>query len=193
MLFDYLHAFAIMAYLPYLAMSLLGFTPFHASGGSYLVHVLPMAIATEVWLLAANRPFNDRRGRQRHPYLDLWRARIIWTGLAPVYAKASLQAVFSGPRRKPVYKVTRKEDDLRWHWQHTTPQAIPVMMVTIIAIYAIVHRTLPNLMLLSATIYWGTLNMLLLVGFVSRGWHMWNKSRRLVNNQIFAAPGNPAT
>jgi cellulose synthase (UDP-forming) len=171
MLFDYLHAFAIMAYLPCLAMSLLGFTPFQASGGSYLLHVLPMVAATEIWLLAANRPFNDRRGRQRHPYLDLWRSRIMWTGLAPVYAKAALQAVFSGPHRKPVYKVTRKEDDLRWHWQHTTPQAIPVMIVTIITIYAIVHHTLPNLMLLSASIYWGVLNLLLLVGFVTRGWH----------------------
>ena len=76
----------------------------------------------ELWLLATNRPYNDRRARQRHPILDLWRARIMWTGLAPVYAKASAQAILSGPRRKPVYKVTRKEDDHRWHWQHTVPQ-----------------------------------------------------------------------
>ena len=171
MLLDYLHAFAIMIYVPCLLLSLLGSTPFAASGPDYLLHILPMVAATELWLLAANRPYNDRRGKQRHPYLDLWRARIIWTGMAPVYAKASLQAILGGPDRKPVYRVTRKEDDLRWHWQHTVPQAVPIVVVVLVAIYAIVHDTMPNLMLLSATIYWGALNVALLVGFVSRGWH----------------------
>lgn len=171
MLCDYVHAFAVMAYLPCLLLSLLGFTPFAASGPSYLSHVLPMVVATELWLLAVNRPFNDRRTRQRRPYLELWRSRIMWTGLAPVYAKASLQALLSGRSRKPVYTVTRKVNDLQWHWQHTMPQAVPVMVVSIFGIYALVHHTLPNVMLLSASIYWGLLNVALLIGFVSRGWH----------------------
>jgi len=171
MLLDYVHAFAVMIYLPCLLMSLLGWTPFAATGPDYLLHILPMVVGTELWLLAANRPYNDRRGRQRHPYLDLWRARIMWTGMAPVYAKASLQAIVSGRHRKPVYRVTRKENDLRWHWQHTAPQAIPVIVVAFTAVYAALHHRLPNVMLLSATIYWGALNVALLVGFVSRGWH----------------------
>ncbi len=194
MLLDYLHGIAVMIYLPCLLMSLLGSTPFVASGWSYLLHIGPIVIATELWLLATNRPYNDRRTRQRHPFLDLWRARIIWTGLAPVYAKASVQAVISGPRRKPVYKVTRKEDDHRWHWQHTVPQAVPLVIVAAVAVYAVVNRTLPNAALLLATVYWGALNVALLLGFVSRSWH----GLRWVGASIFRRAGldrrrDPAT
>lgn len=192
MLFDYLHALAIMVYLPCLLMSLLGWTPFAATGPDYLIHILPMVIATELWLLAVNRPYNDRRGRQRHPHLDLWRARIMWTGMAPVYAKASLQAIFNGPRRKPVYKVTRKENDLRWHWKHTAPQAVPVAVVALVAAYSIVHHTLPNIMLLSATIYWGALNVALLVGFVSRGWHGLRQAHAAASRLSAIRPRRPA-
>ena len=34
--------------------------------------------------------------------------RQIWLGLAPVYARACIIALVSGPRRKPFYRVTRK-------------------------------------------------------------------------------------
>ena len=191
MLLDYLHAFAVMVYLPCLALSLLGWTPFQASGLSYLLHIGPVVVATECWLLAVNRPYNDRRGRQRRPYLNLWRARIMWTGLAPIYAKASILAIISGPNRKPVYKVTRKENDYRWHWQQSMPQAIPIMVVSIVAIYALVNDTLPSLVLLSATLYWGALNVALLVGFVSRSWHglQW-VSRVSVRIRRSPSPGN---
>jgi cellulose synthase (UDP-forming) len=171
MLLDYLNAFAIMLYLPCLMISLMGVTPLRASGGAYLIHILPVVVATEAWLLVMNRPYNDRRKPQRHPYLELWRARIIWTGLAPVYAKASLQAIFNGPHRKPVYKVTRKENDLRWHWQQTVPQILPVLLVAAVAVYAVLNHTLPTIGALSASIYWGALNVVLLLGFIGRGWH----------------------
>jgi cellulose synthase (UDP-forming) len=171
MLLDYLNAFAIMLYLPCLMMSLMGVTPLRASGGAYLIHILPVVVATEAWLLVMNRPYNDRRQPQRHPYLELWRARIMWTGLAPVYAKASLQAIFNGPHRKPVYQVTRKEDDLRWHWQQTVPQILPVLFVAVVALYAVLNHTLPSVGALSASIYWGALNVVLLLGFIGRGWH----------------------
>ncbi|MDQ1424846.1 MAG: hypothetical protein QOD72_2344 [Acidimicrobiaceae bacterium] len=184
MMLDYLHAFAIIIYLPCLLMSLLGWTPLVATGEAYLVHILPIVLATELWLLAVNRPYNDRRKRQRHPYLALWRSRIMWTGLSPIYAKASLQAVLSGPNRKPEYKVTRKEDDLRWHWQHTVPQIFPLLIVAIVAIYAVVNHTLPNVALLSASIYWGALNVVLLMGFVSRGWHGLSRSRAILRHVV---------
>jgi cellulose synthase (UDP-forming) len=191
MLLDYLHAFAIIIYLPCLLMSLLGWTPLDATGTSYLAHILPVVLATELWLLAVNRPYNDRRTRQRHPYLALWRARIMWTGLAPIYAKASLQAILSGPRRKPEYRVTRKEDDLRWHWQHTVPQIFPLLIVAIVAISAVVNRTLPSAALLSASIYWGALNVVLLLGFVSRGWHGLNRSRAIISRPVADALATP--
>ena len=130
-----------------------------------------MILATELWLLALNRPFADRRTRQREPIRDLWRVRIMWTGMAPIFIKATVQAVLGGPHRKPVYKVTRKEDDLRWHWRHTLPQTTLVLAVLIVLTYATIHRTFPNLVLLLGSIYWGGLNIVLLSGFVARGWH----------------------
>lgn len=171
MLLDYFHAFAIILYLPCLVMSLLGWTPFQASATAYLLHIGPVVLATECWLLLANHPYNDRRRRQRRRYLVLWRARIMWTGMAPIYAKASLQAILSGPNRKPVYKVTRKEHDYRWYWQQSLPQTLAIMVVVIVAVYAVVNRTLPSLALFSATLYWGAMNVALLVGFVTRSWH----------------------
>jgi hypothetical protein len=133
--------------------------------------MLPLVLATEVWLLVLNHPYFDRRRRQRSPVRALWRQRIMVTGLAPVYMKATLQALVNGPRRKPVYTVTRKEDDLRWHWRHTLPQTAVVLLIPIVAIYALVHGRLPEIGLVAGTLYWGALNIVLLGGFVTRGWH----------------------
>lgn len=167
----YLNSFAVMIFLPCLLFSLLGWPPLDASGTSLVMHLVPIIAATELWLLAANHPYNDRRTKQRQPYLALWRARIIWTGLAPVFAKATILAIINGPNRKPVYKVTRKHNDLRWHAAETMPQMLPLLAVGTVAIYATVQRTLPSPLLLLATMYWGALNVVLLAGFVTRGWH----------------------
>ncbi len=51
------------------------------------------------------------------------------------------------------------------------PQVLPIMVAAFVAVYAVVNQTLPSLVLLSATMYWGALNVALLVGFVSRSWH----------------------
>ena len=49
----------------------------------------------------------------------VWRARQMWAGLAPVYAKACILALAGGPHRKPSYEVTRKHDEFRWYWRET--------------------------------------------------------------------------
>ena len=54
---------------------------------------------------------------------------MLWSGLSPVFMKATLQAVAGGSRRKPVYKVTRKHDDVRWHWTSTLPHTTLVLAV----------------------------------------------------------------
>jgi hypothetical protein len=133
--------------------------------------MVPLVLATEVWLLIVNHPYNDRRTRQRKPIRALWQVRIMWTGMAPIYIRASLQAIFGGPNRKPVYKVTRKQDDLRWHWRHTLPQTSLVLLVVFVLLYAVSHGTLPSASLLLGAVYWGGLNIVLLAGFVTRGWH----------------------
>lgn len=171
MLLFYLNAFTVLVYVPSIALALLGWTPLRTTGNSYVVHLLPLVVSTEIWLLVINNPYNDRRRRQRRPIRALWQVRIMWAGMAPIYMKAALQALFAGPNRKPIYKVTRKHDDLRWHWRHTLPQTTIVLVVLCVMIYAGSHGTLPSLSLLAGAVYWGGLNIVLLTGFVTRGWH----------------------
>jgi cellulose synthase (UDP-forming) len=171
LLLFYLSSFTVLVYVPAIAASLLGYVVFDSGTVSFLAHMLPMVIAMEVWLIALNYPYNDRRRRQRGLYRDLWRVRTMWAGLAPVFMKATILAVVNGPDRKPVYKVTRKHNDLRWHWRDTLPQALIVVAVAVTAIYALRFHTLPSPVLLIATVYWGGLNVILLANFVTRGWH----------------------
>jgi hypothetical protein len=154
--------------------------------------MLPLVLATEAWLLTVNHPYNDRRRRQRRPISALWQVRIMWTGMAPVYMKACVQALLNGPNRKPVYKVTRKVDDLRWHWRHTLPQTSLVLLVLFVMIYAIRHGTLPSASLLVGAIYWGGLNAVLLTGFVARGWHGIRWLHRLGLRPGLSAPTQPS-
>jgi len=167
----YLHAFTVLVYVPSIIGALLGYVPFIATGSSFLTHLVPIVLATEAWLLAINRPYNDRRRRQRHPIRELWRVRIIWSGLAPVFIKASIQAILGGPNRKPVYKVTRKHNDPRWHWGHTLPQTMVLLTVGFTLVYALRSGSLPRLSTLIPVVYWGGLYVALFAGFIARSWY----------------------
>jgi hypothetical protein len=46
-----------------------------------------------------------------------------------------------------------------------------LLAVLTVGVYAIREGTLPEVGVLVATVYWGGLNIVLLAGFVSRGWH----------------------
>jgi len=184
LLLYYLQAFTVLVYVPSIIGALLGYVPFAASTGALVVHMLPLVLAYEAWLLALNRPYNDRRGRQRTPIRELWRVRVIWSGLSPVFMKASIVAILGGRTRKPIYKVTRKHDDVRWHWNQTLPQALVLMAVAVTAVYAVVHGTLPQLSLLIPFVYWGGLYVALFAGFVARGWHGVQRLRRLSAREL---------
>ena len=179
LLFYYLQAFTALVYVPCIVGALLGYVPFTASERGVILNMLPLILANEAWLLAVNRPYNDRRKHQREPVRELWRVRIIWSGLAPVFIKASIQAILGGPHRKPIYKVTRKHDDPRWHWAHTLPQTAVLMVVAGTAVYAIFHQTLPSAAILVPFVYWGGLYVALFAAFVVRGWHGVRSLRRL--------------
>jgi cellulose synthase (UDP-forming) len=190
----YLQSFTVLVYVPSIVGALLGYVPFSASGRSFLIHMLPIVLATEAWLLAINRPYNDRRRRQRNPIRELWRVRIIWSGMAPVFIKASVQAILGGPNRKPVYKVTRKHDDPRWHWGHTLPQTSVLLAVIFTLVYALQNGTLPHLTLLIPFVYWGGLYVALFAGFVARSWYGVRSLRRVVApiaGQISDTPKEP--
>jgi cellulose synthase (UDP-forming) len=187
MLAFYLNAFTAFVYIPCVALSLLGTSVLVADGTDYIVHLLPLVLAIEAWLLVLNLPYGDRRARQRKLVRKLWQTRVMWTGMAPVYAKAVLLAIFGGPNRKPTYVVTRKEHDLRWHWRHTLPQTTVVLFVVCVAVYAVRFGTLPNLGLLVGSVYWGGLNVALLTSFISRGWYGIRHAQRLARR--LAQPG----
>jgi len=169
--FYYLHGFAVFVFIPCIIGSLLGYVPFQTDGPGFIEHVVPVVLATEAWMLAINRPYNDRRRRQRHPIRDLWRMRIIWTGMSPVFIRATVQAILGGPKRKPIYKVTRKQTDPRWHWGHTLPQTTVLAIVFCAFAYALRAGTLPPPIVLLPFIYWGGLYVAQFAGFVARSWY----------------------
>jgi len=169
--FYYLHAFAVFIFIPCIIGSMLGYVPFQTDGLSFVEHVVPVILASEAWMLALNRPYNDRRRRQRHPIRDLWRMRVIWTGLSPVYIKATVQAILGGPSRKPVYKVTRKQTDARWYWGQTLPQTTVLVIVFCAVAYALRDGTVPSPIALLPVMYWGGLYVAQFAGFVARGWY----------------------
>jgi cellulose synthase (UDP-forming) len=171
LLFYYVHAFTMLVYVPCVMTALLGYVPFKTNVHGFVLHLLPLVLATEAWLLAINRPYNDRRRRQRHPIRELWRVRIIWSGLAPVFMKATIQAIVGGPARKPIYKVTRKHNDARWHWSSILPHGVVLAMVTLTLMFALRRGTLPPAIVLVPFLYWGGMYVVLLAGFVARSWH----------------------
>ena len=90
---------------------------------------MPYALAAELRLFVLNQPFGDRRRRQRSPLRALWRLKLMWLGLAPVYMLACCKALLWGPHRKPIYRITRKSTEVRWYWRETLPHAVLAAIV----------------------------------------------------------------
>ena len=166
----YLHAFTVLVYVPCTALSCLGYLPLAASATSCLVHLLPYALAAELRLVILNQPFADRRRRQRSPLRALWRLKLMWLGLAPVYILACCKALLGGPDGKPIYRITRKDTEVRWYWRETLPHTILAALIPLAFVTALATNRLPSLPLLLIAGYWGIVNTAALGGFVARGW-----------------------
>jgi cellulose synthase/poly-beta-1,6-N-acetylglucosamine synthase-like glycosyltransferase len=166
----YLHSFTVLVYVPCTALACLGAFAIKASGLSCLLHLMPYALAAEVRLFILNQPFADRRRRQRSPLRALWRLKLMWLGLAPVYMLACAKAIACGPRRKPIYKITRKSTEVRWYWRETSPHAVLAAIVPVGFLLGLVLGTLPPALILITTGYWGLVNAAALAAFVMRGW-----------------------
>ncbi len=134
--------------------------PLESDVGGYLLHFWPFAIGLELLLALFNRP---------HSYESLWRARQLWAGLAPVYARATVLGIVNGPERKPVYRVTRKSHAFAWYWRETLPQAALLLLLAASGAYSLAtHGFLTSFDLGSA--YWSALYVLLMGGFLRRSW-----------------------
>jgi hypothetical protein len=88
-----------------------------------------------------------------------------------MYALASVRAIAGGKNRKPIYRVTRKYNDLRWHWKEILPQlSIVILVITSISVaFAIGH--VPKLDVLIGPLYFGGLYVVLTSLFIPRSWY----------------------
>lgn len=166
----YAHSFTVLVYVPVTALAFLGILPLTGAPLTVINHLMPYALAAELRLLILNRPFGDRRRRQRHPVRALWRVKVMWIGLAPVYIVGCIKAVIGGPRRKPIYKVTRKHTLAGWYWKETVPQAVLAAMVPLAAVFGLAFGLLPSVLILISAGYWGIVQSAALGSFVARGW-----------------------
>lgn len=187
----YLHSFTVLVYVPATALACVGLLPVAASPLSCLLYLMPYALASELRLLVLNRPFADRRGRQRSPLRAFWRLKLMWLGLAPVYILACAKAVAGGRDRKPVYKITRKATEIRWYWRETLPHAVLAAVVPAAFLVGLATGRLPSLAILIATGYWGLVNSAALGGFVMRGWFGTSPLPRLRTIERRAVKGKP--
>jgi cellulose synthase (UDP-forming) len=135
--------------------------PITATNTPYALRFWPVAAAIELLLISLADGL---------PYEALWRARQIWLGMAPVYAKATLIALKYGPDRKPTYRVTRKEHVYRWYWREVLPQLLLVAALVGAGIYHVLTHSLLHTADLGS-LFWAAFFVLGLSGTVVNSWH----------------------
>ena len=186
----YLNAFTYVIFVASVIATLFGHSPLWDEGWGALYVLAPYALVSEGWLLTANHPFNDRRVKQRHRIGDLWRVRVLWAGLIPVFIKATWLAVTGGPNRKPAYKVTRKTTASMWYWKETLPHLVIVATIGVGVVYAGVNNTLTNPTEWTLALLWGGLYLSFSAGFAWRGIHG-TRAHRVVMSHLPKRWGPP--
>jgi len=140
---------------------LAGTYPLDSRSSGYVLHFLPFAAAIELYFVTLTAGVSYER---------IWKARQIWVGLAPVYAKACVLALLGGPRRKPEYRVTRKHDEHRWYWRQILPQfALFALLVGAMAKALATESVLDGMDL--GSLYWAGMFALVLGCFIPKSWH----------------------
>ncbi len=157
----YLQSFAVLTILVTLSISLCTHDyPLTTTALAYTVHFWPFALGIELFLATLN-------GRQ--PYEALLRQREMWTGLAPIFAWACVRALAYGPRRKPVYRVTRKVHQFDWYWRETLPQSLLLALLLGSVGYGLLSGSLISAFDVGSA-YWALFYATFLFGFVRKGW-----------------------
>lgn len=129
----YLHSFATFVFIlvPVLALAL-GIYPVVAPHADYALHFWPFMAAVELMLVALAGDL---------PYESVWRSRQMWVGLTPVYIWATILALVYGPRRKPVYQVTRKVHQAGLYWREVLPQLLLFLALVGAMLYHLATRS----------------------------------------------------
>ena len=171
MLLDYVTAFCTFVYVGVVIAALAGHSPVDDPNASAFLMILPFVLANEAFLLATNQPFNDRRRRQRNPINDVWRARVVRTGLSPAYASATVKAIVGGPRRKPVHRAAPREHARRWHWPQVVPHVLLLTTLLAAVFYSVANHTLMEPGTVAISLYFGCLYGGLTASFIALSWH----------------------
>ncbi|MHB1355182.1 MAG: glycosyltransferase [Anaerolineae bacterium] len=153
------------AFLIYAATAIIALT-----FGIYPTTVSPLAYALHFWPYAATIELLALAVAEGLPLETLWRGRATWFGLAPIYAKAVILAVWYGPHRKPVYRVTRKNNMYGYFFAE-----IAFQLFTFVALIgAIIYHLLTRSLLINmdlGSLFWAIFFILLLWGTVRNAWH----------------------
>jgi cellulose synthase (UDP-forming) len=158
----YLLSFAVLVFAvtPVFAL-LFGLFPLITTDAAYAVHFWPYAAAVELLLVCLSDGL---------PYESLWRARQTWLGTAPTYAVAAILALVYGPKRKPHYRVTRKEHVHRVYWRESLPQ----ILLFLALIGASLYHLATHALLVTAdlgSLFWAAFFVLALSRSVRNVWH----------------------
>ncbi len=169
--FFYLLSFAVLIFAITPIFSLIFDTyPLITTQTQYALHFWPHALAVELLLIALADGL---------PFESLWRARQTWLGLAPVYVRATLAALFYGPHRKPTYRVTRKEHVYRWYWREILPQLTLFLALIGASIYHVLTKSLLTTADLGS-LFWAAFFVMGLSRTVRNSWHGLALKERLV-------------
>jgi cellulose synthase (UDP-forming) len=157
----YMQCFGTMAFL-YTTLVTLFFHvhPIVGSETSYWLHLVPFVVALEFFLAMLVGAGSIRFAL---------RMRVMLIGLFPVFTRACLLAILYGPKRKPSYRVTRKEDVFSWYWRETLVQSVCILALGVGLLYSVLHiprRFTPDV----GGIYWAAFFCILLSCFVRKSW-----------------------
>jgi cellulose synthase (UDP-forming) len=87
----------------------------------------PWRVTVFLWsMLIANELFHAASAYD-HRFQGVWRERQVSANLSVLWAAQTVRALFSGPHRKPTYRVTRKVADHRVHLRFVLPQIIALV------------------------------------------------------------------
>jgi cellulose synthase (UDP-forming) len=158
----YLLSFAVLVFAVTPVFTLtLGVHPLATTHLAYALHFWPYAAAMELVLAGLSEGLS---------YEEVWRARQIWLGLAPVYVWATINALLYGPNRKPKYRVTRKEHAHAIYWRETLPQIALFLALIGASLYHIATHSLLYTADLGS-LFWAGFFVLCLSRVVRNAWH----------------------
>lgn len=150
-----------------------GIQPVVSSPLDYILHCWLYAVLFEILFLNLGTNI---------PYKSLWRSREMCFGMMFVYIKACFLAIFYGPNKKPVYKVTRKDQQAGFYLRETLPQTILLLALIAASCYQLYLHQDGLVESDFGSLFWAAFYIAILVSFIRKSWfgvgRAWAAKRR---------------